>query len=604
MLSRAFKKSNHEKSSMVLTEEANSIIYQERPKVCLVDIDINTKETLVSAGFNCTVGSLGSLIKLPNAKRGDKCSCFLNYTIPPHLHEYNIVIIDLKDREPIQYDVSQHELGSGSKASQIFLFCKFPQTIFDPRPLAGQKLLSTIEEIQRKESIVIVFAASRDSVSYQPVELATSYYTNKPSFTLTNYSFLPSTPNAENKIGFETTVVTAVLDKNVELTDFLQKYNQEFEYNIVFDHPKRIKNNRPVKNPDFIPLVVNFAEEIVSFVEINGPSRLFVFPQLKDKSPFLLEFFQRYLPAIMPSLFPFSTQFAWLNHEEYQLPNVAKLLEEKQALEQEYAENIAAKEREIEENYQKYEFLHDLLTRTGEKLVKIVEQYLQWLGFDDVVNCDEAYPGRNEEDLQVSLEESLLVIEVKGLGGTSKDEECSQISKIKYRRAKERGTFDVFGLYIVNHQRYLPPENRLNPPFTEQQIGDAETDERGLLTTYDLFKLYFAVTSGFITKKDARKSLLDFGLVKFRPSNSIPIGRPLEIHYNGTVGIFLLQDVTVRLDKELFVYEDGRCRRVKVVSLRDQDKDVTEASEGKIGIKLSDKITQESELWKPKAVFE
>ena len=70
------------------------------------------------------------------------------------------------------------------------------------------------------------------------------------------------------------------------------------------------------------------------------------------------------------------------------------------------------------------------------------------------------------------------------IGGTSKDEECSQIFKIKSRRMKELKRFDVFGLYIVNHQKHLPPLNRENPPFTENQIQDAINDERGLLTTW------------------------------------------------------------------------------------------------------------------------
>jgi len=520
--------------------------------------------------------------------------------MPPNLQEYDIVVVDLKDREPIEYDISQHEPQDSRRTTQTFLLCEFPQTVLDPRPLAGYILSSTLKQIQGKESIIIVFATRRDAVSYNPLELTARGYVHQDSLTCDNYSFLPSPPTTDNKTGLETTVVR----KSAELADFLQEHHQGFRYEIVFRHPTDWEGGQLVKDPHFFPLVVNSADEIVSYAEIAGSSTLFVFPQLKDKTPFLLEFFQRRLPAITPRLFPFSTQFAWLDDDEYQLPNEAKLLAEKRSLEQEHAEKIAAKEREIEENHQEYQFLHDLLTETGEKLVRTVEEYFDWLGFEDVVNCDEAYPGRNEEDLQVSLEEGLLVVEVKGIGGTSKDSECSQISKIKYRRARERGTFDVCALYIVNHQRYPPPENRSNPPFTDQQIKDAKSDERGLLTTYDLFRLYFAVDSGFVTREDARKSLLDFGLVAFRPSSSVPIGKPLEIHYNGTVGVFLLQDVRVCLNEELLVYEAGRYRKVKVVSLRDQDREVTEVFEGEIGIKLSDKITKESELWKPEVACE
>ena len=221
---------------------------------------------------------------------------------------------------------------------------------------------------------------------------------------------------------------------------------------------------------------------MVAYAEKIGPSWLFVFPQLADKAPFLLQLFQKHLPNLAPELFPSSTQLGWLKSEWYLLPNEARLLKEKQALEEEHAQKIQAKQQEIDLNYTKYLFLHELLTETGDKLVKAVEHYLRWLGFLDVVNCDEALPGRNEEDLQVTLEQGVLLIEVKGIGGTSKDSECAQVEKYKHRREKERNAFDVFALYIVNHQRYLPPESRDDPPFTDQQVQDAQADQRGLLT--------------------------------------------------------------------------------------------------------------------------
>ena len=36
---------------------------------------------------------------------------------------------------------------------------------------------------------------------------------------------------------------------------------------------------------------------------------------------------------------------------------------------------------------------------------------------------------RKEEDLQIDTESALLAIEVKGIGGTSTDSDCNQITK-------------------------------------------------------------------------------------------------------------------------------------------------------------------------------
>ena len=165
-------------------------------------------------------------------------------------------------------------------------------------------------------------------------------------------------------------------------------------------------------------------------------------------------------------------------------------------------------EGEIESNQSKYQFLHDLITETGDSLVKSIECFFAYLGFRNIINMDETNPDIKEEDLQISLEQGLLVIEAKGIGGTSKDSECSQISKIKFRRAKERNKFDVFALYIVNHQRYLPPLERKNPPFSEKQIEDAQSDERGLLTTYELFKLYFHISNYYLLSKYYRNNVV------------------------------------------------------------------------------------------------
>ena len=341
-------------------------------------------------------------------------------------------------------------------------------------------------------------------------------------------------------------------------------------------------------------------DSIVSFAQVTNLNIAFVFPQLKDKPEFLLDLFETYLPEIKPELFPFSTKFAWLKNDEYKLPNEANLAAQKETLKKDYESKAQAIDQAIEENNARYNFLHNLIKGTGTELVKSTEQYFYWLGFEKIENLEENKPELNEEDLRITLENGLLVIEVKGISGTSKDSECSQISKIRRRREKERNAHDVCALYIVNHQRYLPPENRTNPPFTRIQISDAESDERGLITTYDLFRLYFYIEAGIITKEDARNTLLGYGLVTFKPSNSELIGYPKELHHNNAVGIFELNDITVRVGDELIVFELGKCRRVRIDSIQEHNKDVGEVSKGEVGFKFSEEITKSSVFWKPK----
>ncbi|BAU14158.1 hypothetical protein LEP3755_47030 [Leptolyngbya sp. NIES-3755] len=210
---------------------------------------------------------------------------------------------------------------------------------------------------------------------------------------------------------------------------------------------------------------------------------------------------------------------------------------------------------------------------------------------------DETHPEIKEEDLQIPLENGLLVVEIKGIGGTSKDSQCSQISKIKYRRAKERNSFDVFALYIVNHQRYVSPLERRNPPFSEQQINDAQLDERGLLTTYELFKLYNHVEERLVNKKDARLALLNFGLVQFKPSSSYLLGCPLEVHHKGQVAILYVSNVTINKGASIIVCSEATWFRAEILEIQLNNQQLETVSEGEIGIRLSRSVLKTSELW-------
>jgi len=203
-----------------------------------------------------------------------------------------------------------------------------------------------------------------------------------------------------------------------------------------------------------------------------------------------------------------------------------------------------------------------------------------------------------EEDLQIETDKGLIVIEVKGIGGTSKDSECSQIQKNKYRRIKERGTFDVFGLYLVNHQRHLPPLERQFPPFTKEQIKDSINDERGLLTTWQLFQLYFDVENGIISKEDARQAFYNFGFIIFKPSNLLKISPVKETYQKGFVSILTISNVNLKIGDELFVEKDNRFGKCKILEIRVNDESVESVSNGEIGIKTNMKITKNSMIWK------
>jgi hypothetical protein len=385
-----------------------------------------------------------------------------------------------------------------------------------------------------------------------------------------------------------------------DLQNLLEKHIQDSFYNQTFYHPTVWEKNGQVKDQKYHPLILNQNEDIISYYNHSDNFDLFIFPQFKDKNKFVLEFLKSIAPSISPELFPYSTQNSWKEDKEYRLPNEQELLDEKEQILKEFDTKIKGIEKKIDKNKQYFAFLHDILSESGDNLVDSVIKYLKWLGFKDVVDMD----GENsdsrikEEDIQVAIDEGLLIIEVKGIGGTSTDSECSQISKIKHRRCKERKAFDVYALYLVNHQRYLPPLKRSNPPFTKEQLSDALNDERGLLTTWQLYNLYYDVENGVITKEEARKRFIEFGLVEFKPKDLVLIDEPKEFFKNNQVCIVNIESVELSVGEELIIEKNGKYEKNKILSLKVDDNAVDKVSHGEIGIEFSNSIKKNSRLWK------
>lgn len=581
-----------------MTDKSSKIQIKEKPKVCAIDLDPEIIDALEDKGLQCFSGTLGSQVKVPNSSIANTHPCLLKFDFPPNLHEYDIVIVDLQDRDPIEYDESEHRHSSLKGSEQTILLSSYPETIFDPRPVSASILKEELNELFKKETLIIVFSAPEEVLQYHFASLTRHSYKEHEPVEYSLYGFLPCVEEVRNKNGRNIVISSDI--KRQELRNIFSRYSNNFIYHAVFGHPTELLQDKRtfVPRDGFIPLLLNAEHEIVGFIDISHPSVFFVIPQIiQAKKEFLIELFDEVLPGMFPKIFPNHEQFSWVNSEKYLLPNQAIILAKKEKIDYEYKKALEQIEDDIQQNQVKYQFLHDLLIETGDSLVKSVEQFFSWLGFAKILNMDETNPEIKEEDIQIPLDKGLLVVEIKGIGGTSKDSECSQINKIKYRRARERNSFDVFALYLVNHQRYLPPHERKNPPFTEQQIADAQSEERGLLTTYELFKLYFNIEEGFVTKEDARAALLQYGLVQFKPSNAHLIGIPLEIHHKGTVVILEIDNIFLYKGATIVVCNNGACSNAEILEIKEDDKTVESASNGQIGVKLSRSVLKTSELW-------
>jgi len=577
-----------------LKAEISPII--ERPRICSIDLEDNVNNFLKSTGANIYEGTLGAKIKVPNNRKSDSCQLLLNFNFPPNLHEYDIIIIDLDNYKTIDYKPNDHTKTNHTGRTAFSILSSYPETLFDPRPVSSHILKSHLDKITNRKYLVIVFSCKAYDVEYEMVNISEGYPERQALEKYNIFSFWNEIPSSESKFGKE----IKIEEMRADLQGLFEKHKSETTYHQTFYKPKKWIDGKYIENENYFPLLSNMNGDIISFMEFNEKANLIVLPQIKDKKSFLPDFLYKIAPSIYPNLFPFSTTFKWKEQEEYWLPKHAFLLEEQNNLKKEFENKLAENEKKIQNNISHFSFLHEIITETGETLVKSLIHFLKWLEFTNVEDFDNIRDKSKvlEEDIQIQFPDKLLIIECKGIGGTSTDSDCSQISKIKHRRCREREKFDVFALYIVNHQRFLPPLKRQNPPFTPNQLQDAIDDERGLLSTWQLYNLYFEIENGVLTKEEARASLFDFGLIEFKPKDIIFIYEPTEFFGNGQICVIQLESIILSVNEELYIENNGKYEKVKILGIQDNGNTLSEASKGEIGLKLNKKIGKKTKLWK------
>ena len=586
------KKTKSEGTGVEVKDLGESVEPHKLPMVFLFDFEEGVERELKELRLNYFTGSFGSTVKVEN-KRHEEKLLRLNHDYPSNIHEFDILMLDLTSSKLEDFNPIQHQLNKAKGSTAYALLSAYPEQVFDPRALSISLVSRDINEISDKKSIIVAFCGAENSSEYQFVEITDRGASVTGKETCSNFNFYERFPNHRARSGRKVTLP----EKELKLSPLFFKHKDGISYDTVFYHPTTWKDGKNREINNFVPLLFNERKEIVSFAHFIEESVILVFPDIDDKLNFVSELFKTYLPDIVPEIFPFHGEFKWLESGDYPLPGEEVLLQKRVEIEEQYKKDIADNKNDLLEIKKQYRFLSDLISETGDTLVSAIERYLKWLDFDLVLNVDDTNPELLEEDIQVDCQDKFLVVEIKGIGGTSTDKDCAQISKIKHRRAEQRGKFDVYGLYIVNHQRYMPPKSRSNPPFTQAQIQDSNLDQRGLLTTHELFKAYFLIEEGILSKEEVRSSLFKTGLICLDPENLLSLGIPNEFYLNGCVVILNLNSLNINVGDTLIIRKQGEYSKVIIESLQVDDNSVQSCNEGEVGVKLNRSIKKNSEIF-------
>ena len=562
--------------------------------VCCIDLRQDCIDYLKGLGLSIFEGSFGSVFTI----RWDKTYSHSKYVLsdvdlPDNLHEYHVFIGDTDNPNHRNYASDEHHVSNIKDPEEKCLTCDSPINILDLRPYGSSLLSNFFNNNSKHKRIKIVFLGAYNSVVY--TSSVVGYISSHPYGSFSNYdawNVLYGESKAGNRAVFEDNKWSRVLFDG-RLTGL--KYYHTFNTPYVGD-----RGNKK-EDPHFMPLLKNEDGECISYLYCSDNESLYVvLPQVEDKVAVLKSLFEDFLFTHFSDYFPDIEAKRWIHNVDYELPEERAIREKIVLKQEEYKKAITALEKEAEEVGKKNEFLKHLLTGTGYQLVKAVKTYLEWLGFTNVIDKDETLKEDEikEEDLDLNYNGQLVLLEVKGINGTSTDGECSQINKIVLRRMKQLKTTDVHGVYVVNNQKNVEPLSRQVPPFNDNQISDAVNQDRTMIYTAQLFALFSDIENGFVTKEEARECFLKPGLADFH-SNLTSLGVPYDYFQKDTVVCLELDGIQISVGDTLY-FKDSLNKLVgcKVESIQQDKQSISTVTTGRVGIKLKTKVHRNRELYK------
>lgn len=433
----------------------------QKTNVCCIDLAADCIDYLKGLGLAVFEGSFGSVftIKWDNSYSHSRY-VLSDVSLPENLHEYHVFIGDTDHLNHRKYLANEHQISNIKDPEEKCLTCNRPINILDLRPYGTSVLSKFFKNNRNYKRIEIVFLGAYNSVAY--TSSVVGYMSPHPSGSFSNYDAW-GLLNGDSKEGNR-----VVLEENRESRMLFDGRLNQVRYYYTFKRPYIDQGKTREEDSHFLSLLKNEDGECISYLYCtNSGSCVCVLPQVDKKSSLLKSLFENIIFPFCSEFFPDIEAKRWIYKSDYELPEEKAVREKIAAKREEYEKEISALESEAVEAGKKNDFLKKILISTGGQLVHAVKTYLEWLGFKDVIDKDETLlEGEiREEDLDLNYNGQLVLLEVKGINGTSTDSECSQVNKIVLRRIKQLKTPDVHGVYIVNNQKNIEPLSRQGTTF-------------------------------------------------------------------------------------------------------------------------------------------
>jgi len=570
----------------------NHVVKYPKPKILLVDLPPSCLDSVKSAGFNAFAGTFGSPYKVPLINE------YMPVVVEPHLPNYTeqeIVFIDLTPPSTIADPIG--EKITSRRGYNWWAKCNRGE--IDPRPMAMYLVQSSFDRILEYGGLFIIFAQPRLQQELVEARVHPAYgdLDTRSELRHDNWSFLSILSSYNLTIEPDHGEEISLPDYSSKFPDeiirFLQANTQDAKYTAVFKSDHIPEKNR------WIPLLNSKFADCVGGVIFSKDSKgcILILPQISRKDQAIVALLSKVLPDISPHLFPHVEGAKWVERDEYELDSVLGHKKEKIEVEQRARKELEGLDKKISEERDKFGFLHGMITKTGDDLVSDVKLCLELIRFENVKDIDEQIRNaaeqedlQNQEDLQIHDRSPTLLLEIKGLSGSPKEDDVNQIVKYIHRRTREWNRMDVRGVSIINHQRNLPALDRDNKNvFTDAEIKDVENQDITLLTTWELFLLVRGMLKWKWDPEAIRELFYRKGRMSNCPGNYKPIGKI--VRYWPEPGAISVQISEEAQDKictgdRLGYITSAAYLEEEISSLQVNRQDVREAFPGqKVGVK-------------------
>jgi len=275
-----------------------------------------------------------------------------------------------------------------------------------------------------------------------------------------------------------------------------------------------------------------------------------------------------------------------LHKSEYELPKIIEFEEEKKKIKQGCDDEIKKIDIKIEKEKEDNKFLYDLIRETGDTLVQAVIKALEILGFEKVVDVDDVIKTHGNanslrEDIQIKDKSPILIVDIKGITGLPSDSEAIQAHKHATIRMKEWNKTDINSLTIINHQRNIPPLDRVNDmPYRQELLDGAPQMDLGLMTAWDLYRLVRSFLRNKWKPENVKPLFYKSQRVSIIPINYEYIGRVNQIWKQAEIFSVIIEESNLENQDKIGIETPIEIFEYQIESLKRNDIEGIKAGNG------------------------